>query len=304
MGEQQSGGGSPGRRRVHPDGVAFGTGPGNQAGHTADRASAPAVVFDDAALEALLFAAVLRGYRVDSEGEQRAVAAFRAARDAGVHRARTRRRDDWRPRNRRRLALSLKTTLSLFAASLTLGGVAFAAIGSSDSSDNPADDKGRPTPSATGPDRPATGPSSATSGRASGRDGHPATAQDTEARCRAYDQVKGSGQALDATAWQRLTAAAGGADKVAAYCAEQLAAAKSRPTRQADGSSATTGNGATGGGSTGNGDTGNGSTGNDATGSGQEAGGGDKASGGSAGSTGSAGGAESTESAEKSGKKN
>lgn len=272
MGEQQSGGGSTSRRRVHPDGVA--------------------AVFDDAALEALLFAAVLRGYREDSEGEQRAVAAFLAARDAGVHRARTRRRDDWRPRERRRLALSLKTTLSLFAASLTLGGVAFAAIGSSDSPDTPADDKGRSTPSATGPDRPSSGPSSATSGRTSGKPGHPATAQDTEAKCRAYDQVKGSGQALDSTAWQRLIAAAGGADKVAAYCAEQLAAAKTKPTKKADGNSATTGNGTAG----------NDSTGNGATGNGQETGGGDKTSGkgtGGTGGTGSAGSAESAEKAEK-----
>ncbi|MFE0249764.1 hypothetical protein [Streptomyces sp. NPDC059010] len=303
MGEQQSGGGSSGRRRVHPDGLASGTGPGHRAGRTAGRGSAPAAVFDDAALEALLFAAVLRGYRVDSEGEQRAVAAFRAARDAGVHQARTRRRDDWRPRTRRRLALSLKTTLSLFAASLTLGGVAFAAIGSSDSSDGPADDKGRSTPSATGPDRPASGPSSATSGSASGRNGHPTTAQDTEAKCRAYDQVKDSGQALDSTAWQRLVAAAGGTDKVAAYCAEQLAAAKSKPTKKPDGSSATKDNGTTGNGTAGNGTTGNGTTGNGATGNGQEAGGDDKTSG-TGKSTGSTEGAEGTEGAAKTEKKN
>ena len=62
--------------------------------------------------------------------------------------------------------------------------------------------------------------------------GHPTTAQDTEAKCRAYDQVGGNGKALDSTAWQRLVTAAGGADRVAAYCAEQLAqAAKAEPTR-------------------------------------------------------------------------
>lgn len=223
MGERQSGGGTPGRRRVHPDGMASG------------QASVPAVALDDAALEALLSAAVLRGHRVDAEAEQRAVAAFRAARDAGAHRARTRRRDDWRPREQRRLALSVKSTLSLFAASLALGGVAVAAIGSSDSSDGPAEDQGRPTPSASAPDLPAADPSAAASDAASGKPDHPAAAQDTEARCRAYDQVEGRGNALDSTAWQRLVTAAGGEDKVAAYCAEQLAraAATSRPSQAA-----------------------------------------------------------------------
>ncbi|MEJ8670811.1 hypothetical protein WKI71_27615 [Streptomyces sp. MS1.AVA.1] len=71
MGERQSGGGESGRRRAHPDDRARGHGSG------------PAVALDDAELEALLSAAVLRGHRVDTEGEQRAVAAFRAARAAG-----------------------------------------------------------------------------------------------------------------------------------------------------------------------------------------------------------------------------
>ncbi|ELS55928.1 hypothetical protein STVIR_3273 [Streptomyces viridochromogenes Tue57] len=216
---------------MHPDG----TGPG--------RASGPATALDDAALEALLSAAVLRGYRLDTEGEQRAVAAFRAARDAGAHRARTRRRDDWRPRERR-LVLSLKTTLSLFLASLTLGGVAVAAIGSSDSSDGPADDQGRPSgPSTSAPDLPAAEHSSAASDAATHEPGHPSAAQDTEAQCRAYEQIEDRGNALDSTAWQRLVTAAGGEDKVVAYCAEQLArgTARSRPSQ-----AATPGGGASG----------------------------------------------------------
>lgn len=250
MGEQQSGGGSSGRRRVHPDGMATG------------HASGQAVVLDDAALEALLSAAVLRGHRPDTEAEQRAVAAFRAARDAGTHRARTRRRDDWRPREQRRLVLSVKTTLSLFVASLTLGGVAVAAIGSSDSSDGPGDDQGRPGPSAGAPDLPSAGHSSAASDAASGKPGDPATAQDTEAQCRAYEQVEGRGNALDSTAWQRLVSAAGGEEKVAAYCVEQLARAKvtSRPSQAAtpgDGAAAAT-NGADGAGNATNGTGGNG----------------------------------------------
>ncbi|MFJ8536343.1 hypothetical protein [Streptomyces sp. NPDC093591] len=210
-------------------------------GHASGRASGPTVMLDDAALEALLSAAVLRGHRVDDEGEQRAVAAFRAARDAGTHRAaRTRRRDDWRPRGQRRFARSVKTTLSLFLASLALGGVAFAAIGTSGSSDAPAGDKGRPTPSNSAPGLPAGEPSSAAPGAASAKPGHPATAQDTEAKCRAYVEVEGHGKALESTAWQRLVTAAGGEDKVAAYCAEQLAAAaKNEPTKRADGAGAT-----------------------------------------------------------------
>ncbi|MCF1595125.1 hypothetical protein [Streptomyces muensis] len=221
MGEQQSGGGTPGRRRAHPDGLVPG------------RAAGPHMTLDAAALEALLSAAVLRGHRADLDGEQRAVAAYRAARAAGVHhRARTRRRDDWRPRAPRRVALSVKTTLSLFVASLALGGVAVAAIGSSDSSDHPADDKVGSTPTAGAPDRPSAGPSAAQSDPRGGRPGHPTAAQDTEAKCRAYDQVEGNGQALDSTAWQRLVTAAGGEDKVAAYCAEQLArAARTEPTK-------------------------------------------------------------------------
>ncbi|MFG1669711.1 hypothetical protein [Streptomyces sp. Y7] len=227
MGEQQNGGGALGRRRAHPGGIASGHGHGHEPRN--GFGSATGTAFDDAALEALLSAAMLRGHRPDAEGEQRAVAAFRAARDEGVHRARTRRRDDWRPRERRWPAFSVKTTLSVFVASLTLGGAAFAAIGTAGFSDDSAGDNSRPAPAGSAPDRPAAEPS----GAGSAGPGHPATAEDTEAKCRAYDQVKDTGKALDATAWQRLVAAAGGADKVNAYCAEQLAEEKNVPTGRA-----------------------------------------------------------------------
>ncbi|MEU8847093.1 hypothetical protein AB0C70_12835 [Streptomyces sp. NPDC048564] len=240
MGERQSHGGEPGRRHAHPDDRAAGC------------ASGPAVALDDAELEALLSAAVLRGHRVDTEAEQRAVAAFRAARAAGAHQARTRRRDDWRPCEPRRLPLSVKTTLSLFVASLTLGGVAAAAIGSSGSSGGPGEDRARPTPAAGASDGPAAAHRSVTPGATSAKPAHPTTAQDTEAECRAYDQVEERGNALDSTAWQRLIAAAGGADRVAAYCAEQLAAAKSGPT---NGPTNGPKNKADGGGTTGQGQT-------------------------------------------------
>lgn len=52
-------------------------------------------------LDALLALAV-RGVPSDPEAEGRAVAAYRAVREGGAHGARTRRRDDWRPREQRR----------------------------------------------------------------------------------------------------------------------------------------------------------------------------------------------------------
>jgi hypothetical protein len=219
MGERQSGGGMPGRRRVRPGGTA--------SGHPAGARG----VLDDAALEALL-AAAIRVDGVDAEGERRAVAAFRAAREAGVHQARTRHRDDWRPREQRGLARSVKATLSLFVASLALGGVAVAAIGSAgSSSDDDGDDKIRPTAPATSAPERSAAPSSGEAS-ASGPSDRPDAAQDTEAQCLAYEQVKERGNALDAAAWQRLVTAAGGEEKVAPFCADQLAGtpATSRPT--------------------------------------------------------------------------
>ncbi|MCT9076273.1 hypothetical protein [Streptomyces fulvoviolaceus] len=222
MGEHHSGGGTSDRRHVRPENTVAGR---------------------DETLEALL-AAAMRGDGLDSGAEQRAVAAFRAARDAGAHRARTRRRDDWRPREQRRTARSLKATLSVFVASLTLGGVAFAAIGSTGPAKDDAGDQGGRPGSASAPDRPGEEPSA--SPAASAPKDRPATAKDTEAHCRAYEQkaAKGSG-ALDATAWQRLVAAAGGEAKVSAYCAGQLgrpAATGSKPDKTAKPAGGDTGN--------------------------------------------------------------
>ncbi|MFF3329248.1 hypothetical protein ACFYWX_06730 [Streptomyces sp. NPDC002888] len=215
MGERLNGGGFPGRRRVHPGDAGPGSGPAD----------------DKAGVEALI-AAAMRGDGVDSEAEQRAVAAFRAARDAGEHRprARTRRRDDWRPREQRRGARSVKATLSVLLASLTLGGVAFAAIGTGGSSHEGAGDgRGRTEQTTGAPGLSGGRPTATPSPTDSGRPDHPVTAQDTEAHCRAYKQVGGRGKALDSTAWQRLIAAAGGQEKVAAYCARQLAGETATP---------------------------------------------------------------------------
>ncbi len=211
MGERMSGDGARDRRRTHPGGAVSGA----------------RDVRDTAALETALAAAIRGGGQLDPEAEQRAVAAFRAARDAGAHRARTRLRDDWRQSAQRRAGRSLKTTFGVVFASLTLGGVAVAAIGSAGSSTHGAGD-GRGTadptaahPSAVAPDRPGGQNSSASAG--TGPTDGPASAQDTEAHCRAYENVGDRGKALDATAWKRLVTAAGGKDKVAAYCSGQLA---------------------------------------------------------------------------------
>jgi hypothetical protein len=204
MGERLSGGES-GRRRAHPG--------------------------DALEIEALLVAA-MRVDGHDTEAEQRAVNAFRTARDAGAHRARTRRRDDWRPREQRRVVRSMKVTFSLFLASLTLGGVAVAAIGSYTDSRDSAEG---PAESAAG--RPEAGPAATSAGSEAKE--RPDTAKDAEAHCRAYEQVKERGQALGSTAWQRLVTAAGGERNVPAYCADLLAkataaaTADSKPTKPA-----------------------------------------------------------------------
>ncbi|GHH29588.1 hypothetical protein [Streptomyces lanatus] len=202
MGEPHSDGSAPGRRRVH----------------RSDAVSGP----EGSALEALLAALPEAG--ADRKGEQQAVAAFRAARDVGAHRVRTRRRDDWRPRGQRRAWHSVRAAVALSLASLTLSGVALAAIGVVRSSDDGHGDRRRSQPSATASSQAGAGTPAAeshTPGASAALD-HQATAQDTDAHCRAYEAVKGRGKALDATAWRRLVEAAGGTRDVAAYCAEQL----------------------------------------------------------------------------------
>ncbi|MEV5309835.1 hypothetical protein [Streptomyces sp. NPDC052610] len=221
MGERLSGDGAPDRLHTHH--------PGTSASGPLDE--------DTGRLEAWL-AATMRTNGVDAEAEGRAVAAFRAAREAGARRPRTRRRDDWRPRTRPGLARSAKAALSLFAVSLTLGGVAVAAIGSAGSPGrDTADEHRRTTPSHSARSqpadptagRPSARPSVPASGTGPARPDRPGAAADAEAHCRAFEQVGGRGKALDATAWQRLVAAAGGAEKVAAYCAALGEDARTNP---------------------------------------------------------------------------
>lgn len=219
MGERHSDGGAPDRRVAHPASRSSDE-PAFEVPRT-PASQAPASDLPD--LEVLL-AAAMRGRANDAEAEARAVAAFRAARDDGAHAARTRRRDDWRPREQRRVSRSLKATFAVLLASLTLGGVAVAAIGSSSGDD--ADDRGKSGthPSSSAPDRsaPEPGDSGLSASAQADHPAHPTQAQDTEAHCRAYESVRGRGNALNSTAWQRLITAAGGEENVAAYCAEQL----------------------------------------------------------------------------------
>ncbi|MGW2914686.1 hypothetical protein ACWC9X_30145 [Streptomyces asoensis] len=238
MGERLDDGAGHSRRREHPP-LSPEAAP--EGGDGAPRASRPL----PPGIEALLARALLPGdphgsgegpdavppAADGSDGERLAVAAFRAARDAGAHRARTRRRDDWRPRTGPRPARSLRTTLSVLVAGLALGGAAFAAVGAAgDGHDGAAPASGRPeaptaakaTGATSAPGSRSAGPSVSPPGPSSAD--RPVGAQDTEAHCRAYAKVEGRGRAMDATAWRRLVTAAGGEENVPAYCAAREAA--------------------------------------------------------------------------------
>ncbi|WEH15685.1 hypothetical protein [Streptomyces sp. VNUA24] len=120
-------------------------------------------------VDSLLAAAVRAGTGDGSAGEARAVAAFRAVWERGARTARTRRRDDWRPNARRRVQRSIRTTLAALLATLALGGVAVAAIGSAARDDEGAgrehtgDHGGDPRPRTT--DGAPVRPGPATAGR-------------------------------------------------------------------------------------------------------------------------------------------
>ncbi|UQT56734.1 hypothetical protein M4V62_17415 [Streptomyces durmitorensis] len=99
-------------------------------------------------VDAVLGEAVRSG-AVDADAQSRAVAAFRSARDGGNHRARTRRRDDWRPSARGRALGSLRAAVGAVIASVLLGGVALASINASPTPDTSAPDRDRPSPPRT-----------------------------------------------------------------------------------------------------------------------------------------------------------
>ncbi|MER5309244.1 hypothetical protein ABT034_15815 [Streptomyces sp. NPDC002773] len=198
-------------------------------------------------IEAAL-AAALRPTDVDDASARAAVAAFRTARDTGLHSPRpTRRREDWRPAPERRTGRSLKTALAALVASLTLGGIALATAVPHDPSDETEtrDPEPRRTASAPPPlegpassmssefphpPPPSSSPSPSPSSSASPRPApathplphvpvHPAPTH--ESLCRAYEKALGNGKAMDAPAWERLVAAADGED-IPTYCESLL----------------------------------------------------------------------------------
>ncbi|MGY0069352.1 hypothetical protein ACWZEH_21695 [Streptomyces sp. QTS137] len=242
MGERRNGGGAPGRRREHPEATSQGSAststsfsvPASGRSPARDAAALDAVGPDAVGIGAMLAGALTRD-GVDAGAEQRAVAAFREARSAGAHRTRTRRRDDWRPRERRLGRFSARATLSVLVAGLGLGGVAVAGIGGAvTDTEGFRGGGGRPTtPAGTfapwsgepSAGRPGTAGPDAGSGPAAPE--RPLRARNTEAHCRAYEKLEGRGNALDPAAWKRLVDAAGGADNVDAHCAGQPRSAPS-----------------------------------------------------------------------------
>ncbi|GGR31307.1 hypothetical protein GCM10010282_24750 [Streptomyces roseolus] len=213
----------------------------------------------DAAAEALR--AALRPNQSVSENEaQHAVAAFRAARDAGLHAGsgapRTRRRDDWRPATGRRIGLWPKAALIALVSGMTLGSVAIA----TGKLPNPLPDlperrpePGVSTPVSTSPEdvtafpsseednasaspsqsAPSTAPVRETSvpGPTESEQVPPGAAKSHEALCRAYEQRTGhAGGASDATALRRLVEAAGGKEAVPGYC-EKLTGGSKAPDK-------------------------------------------------------------------------
>jgi hypothetical protein len=108
-------------------------------------------------LDELLAAAVCSAPLVP-EAEERAVAAFRAARDARVPAAPTRREDDWRSVKPRLRAGWIKVGLGTLVAGLTLSGVAMV-VGA------------LPAPFGETPEKPAPAPSAPT--RHGGESAHP-----------------------------------------------------------------------------------------------------------------------------------
>ncbi|MFE2554727.1 hypothetical protein ACFXGT_01625 [Streptomyces sp. NPDC059352] len=197
-------------------------------------------------------AAALRPRDVDDASAQAAVAAFRTARDTGLHGSRrTGRREDWRPVKEHGMGRSLKTALAALAASLTLGGVAFAAAASHDPFDETETREPEPRRSASAP-LPSTGPAipsfESPGSRSPALGGVPATPRipgnpahpprSSESLCRAYEKSLDKGKATEAAAWERLVAAAGGKD-VATYCGSVPAsAAADSPPASGNGHSA------------------------------------------------------------------
>ncbi|MGW7365003.1 hypothetical protein ACWGI8_16600 [Streptomyces sp. NPDC054841] len=193
-------------------------------------------------LEALLEAA-RRGGTPDPAAQERALAAFRAARDEGVHAAPVRRRrarDDWRPaRERRRASVLVKALLAGLVAG-ALGGVAVAAgtgvmpmpFGGDEGPDRARSSSVSPGPdlSETRRDERGAGGSAGPTGPSTGTAGptRPDTSSADAALCRVYlAALERKGVPPRGKAVERLEANAGGRERVRAHC-ERVYAAEER----------------------------------------------------------------------------
>ncbi|MFG2330390.1 hypothetical protein ACGFMM_12255 [Streptomyces sp. NPDC048604] len=201
-----------------------------------DTPAAPAAPLADSLRSALRVGPEAGGRREPRDPrEAAAVDAFRRARDSGEHRSRrTRRRDDWRPEAVRRGAATPVRAAGLgVAVAVLLGGVAVAAgagvipdplapepTASASRTPRPVDEDPSPGPEGTPDGTPAPEPTPST-----GRPGRerPDTAKDEAAHCRTYlAALSRKGKAPNGTAFERLEEAAGGPERVAAYCAPVL----------------------------------------------------------------------------------
>lgn len=178
----------------------------------------------------------LRG-RVEPEGAERALAAFResrAAEDIGPQRPR--RRDDWRPSRRSpaSASASVKTALGAALATVTLGGVALAVgtgalpvpFGEADDVvDNPQPPPGVDAPRLPGSSRKETGRRSLPP--TSSPSAHAPASQSQAALCQAWGKGNGKHRGK---AFQQLADAAGGESGVESYCAALSGAGGTAPS--------------------------------------------------------------------------
>jgi hypothetical protein len=122
-----------------------------------------------------------------------------------------------------RRLLTIKAAAAVLVAALTIGGVA-AAAGVFPGPAQPAVDNGRGSPG-RGPANPGGGDATTTTAAGKPERGGTATGPDAtgparDGLCRAWRSGQGEehGKREDSTAFRALAAAAGGADKIAAYC--------------------------------------------------------------------------------------
>ncbi|WP_351229430.1 hypothetical protein [Streptomyces sp. NPDC002133] len=201
-------------------------------------------------LDALLEAARRPG-APSPAAQERALAAFRTARDAGLHAApvpwwRLRGREDWRPASERRRGRLLVRGLIAGLVMGALGGVAVAAGNGAipspfGGSEEPAPDRPQPTESRTTEETEAPG-ASVTPSRTSTGSGGPGQKQGAagsavdDALCRVYlDSLDRKGVPPSGEAMARLEAEAGGPGAVRVWCEGLLADEQQKPGGPKDG---------------------------------------------------------------------